>query len=52
MPLPGSVLHGAGEVGWLAIVCSDLVIGITISEVGWTKKVLGFCSLKRFGNSE
>lgn len=37
MSLPGSLLHGAGEVGWHVIVCSDLVIAITVSEVGQRK---------------
>lgn len=39
MPLPGSLLHGAREVGWHAKVCSEFVIAITVSEDS-RKKVL------------
>lgn len=42
MPLPGCLLHGAGEVGRHPIVCSDLVIVITASEVGQSYGFLFF----------
>lgn len=37
MALPGSLLHGAREVGWHATICSEFVIAITVSEAGQRK---------------